>query len=99
MDPIRSGVGAGLLWAGQGAIMTSYPPHDRKGSYISLFWTIFNFGGVIGGLIPFALNYHRTSGATSVSDSTYIAFMAFMLLGALFALTILPPSRVVPIYI
>ncbi|XP_078167520.1 UNC93-like protein 1 [Carex rostrata] len=89
------GVGAGLLWAGQGAIMTSYPGHDRKGSYISLFWTIFNFGGVIGGLIPFALNYHRTTGATSVSDSTYIAFMAFMLLGALLALTVLPPSRVV----
>jgi hypothetical protein len=75
--------------------MTSYPPQDRKGSYISLFWTIFNFGGLIGGLIPFSLNYNRTSGAASVTDSTYIAFMAFMVVGALFALTILPPSRVV----
>lgn len=54
------GVGAGLLWAAQGAIMTSYPPAERKGTYISLFWSVFNMGGVIGGLIPFVLNYHRS---------------------------------------
>ncbi|XP_072986231.1 UNC93-like protein 1 [Typha latifolia] len=88
------GVGAGLLWAGQGAIMTSYPPPRRKGSYISLFWTIFNMGGVVGGLIPFILNYHRTD-AVSVNDGTYIAFMCFMGAGALLSLSILPPSRVV----
>ncbi|TVU06847.1 hypothetical protein EJB05_46883, partial [Eragrostis curvula] len=29
------GVGAGLLWAAQGAIMTSYPPPNRRGTYIS----------------------------------------------------------------
>lgn len=88
------GVGAGLLWAGQGAIMTSYPPPNRKGSYISLFWSIFNMGGVIGGLIPFILNYHRTH-AASVNDATYIAFMCFMAAGTLLSLTILPPSQVV----
>ncbi|XP_049935907.1 UNC93-like protein 1 [Nymphaea colorata] len=87
------GVGAGLLWAGQGAIMTSYPPFGRKGTYISVFWTVFNFGGVIGGLVPFVLNYHRTS--PSVNDGTYIAFMSFMSLGALLTLTILPPNKVV----
>ncbi|GMN26408.1 hypothetical protein TIFTF001_040884 [Ficus carica] len=88
------GIGAGLLWAGQGAIMTSYPPPARKGTYISLFWSIFNMGGVIGGLIPFILNYHRTK-AASVNDGTYIAFMSFMTFGALLSLAILPPSKVV----
>lgn len=88
------GIGAGLLWAGQGAIMTSYPPPDRKGTFISLFWSIFNMGGVIGGLIPFVLNYHRTK-AASVNDGTYIAFMCFMLFGALLSLVILPPSHVI----
>ncbi|KAG6576610.1 UNC93-like protein 2, partial [Cucurbita argyrosperma subsp. argyrosperma] len=88
------GVGAGFLWAGEGAIMTSYPPPDRKGTYISIFWSIFNMGGVIGGLIPFILNYHRTS-ASSVNDGTYIGFMCFMSIGALISLAILPPSRVV----
>jgi MFS family permease len=88
------GVGAGLLWASQGAIMTSYPPTHRKGTYISLFWSIFNMGGVIGGLIPFILNYHRGE-ASSVNDGTYIGFMAFMAAGALISLAILPPSKVV----
>ncbi|EPS71170.1 hypothetical protein M569_03587 [Genlisea aurea] len=88
------GIGAGLLWASQGAIMTSYPPHDRKGTYISLFWSIFNMGGVIGGLIPFALNFHRTE-AASVNDATYIGFMVFMSVGAVISLSILHPSRVI----
>ena len=88
------GVGAGLLWAAQGAIMTSYPPVNRKGTYISIFWSIFNMGGVIGGLIPFILNYHRSE-ATSVNDATYIGFMCFMSVGTILSLTILPASKVV----
>ncbi|KAL9225108.1 hypothetical protein vseg_001069 [Gypsophila vaccaria] len=88
------GVGAGLLWAGQGAIMTSYPSVRRKGTYISVFWSIFNMGGVIGGLIPFVLNYHRAE-AASVNDGTYIGFMCFMAFGALLSLAVLPPSKVV----
>ncbi|GAB2228524.1 hypothetical protein Droror1_Dr00022644 [Drosera rotundifolia] len=88
------GVGAGLLWAGQGAIMTSYPTTKRKGTYISIFWCIFNMGGVIGGLIPFVLNYNRGE-AASVNDGTYIGFMCFMALGAILSLAILPPSKVV----
>ncbi|CAN6564638.1 unnamed protein product [Malus baccata var. baccata] len=88
------GIGAGLLWVGQGAIMTSYPPPNRKGSYIALFWSIFNMGGVIGGLIPFVLNYHRSE-AASVNDATYIGFMIFMSIGTLLTLAILPPSKVV----
>ncbi|GMY07688.1 UNC93-like protein 2 [Fagus crenata] len=88
------GIGAGLLWTGQGAIMTSYPPTHRKGTYISLFWIIFNMGGVIGGLIPFVLNFHRSE-AASVNDGTYIGFMAFMAAGTLLSLAILPPSKVV----
>ncbi|KAL7003728.1 hypothetical protein U1Q18_004876 [Sarracenia purpurea var. burkii] len=89
------GIGAGLLWAGQGAIMTSYPPTHRKGTYISIFWTIFNMGGVIGGLIPFILNYHRGDAAASVNDGTYIGFMIFMSIGAVLSLAILHPSRVI----
>ncbi|KAJ6806345.1 putative UNC93-like protein 1 [Iris pallida] len=88
------GVGAGLLWAGQGAIMTSYPPPARKGTYISVFWSIFTMGGVVGGLIPFVLNYGSTE-AVSVNDGTYVGFMCFMALGTLLSLAILPPSQVV----
>lgn len=52
-------------------------------------------GGVIGGLIPFILNYHRGDDAVTVNDGTYIGFMAFMSLGAILSLTILPASKVV----
>ncbi|KAF5732030.1 UNC93-like protein 1-like isoform X1 [Tripterygium wilfordii] len=52
------------------------------------------FGGVIGGLIPFILNYNRIE-AETVSDSTYIAFMCFMSAGTLLVFAILPPSRVI----
>jgi hypothetical protein len=45
------GVCAGLLWAAQGAIMTSYPGEGDKGKYISWFWMIFNLGAVIGSLV------------------------------------------------
>ncbi|XP_068316655.1 UNC93-like protein 1 [Pyrus communis] len=88
------GIGAGLLWACQGSIMTSYPPLNRKGTYISIFWSIFNMGGVIGGLIPFVLNYHRSEVA-SVNDATYIGIMIFMSIGTLLSLGILPPSKIV----
>ncbi|RDY07312.1 UNC93-like protein 2, partial [Mucuna pruriens] len=87
------GIGAGLLWAAQGAIMTSYPPENRKGTYISIFWSIFNTGGVIGGLIPFFMNYNRDSG--TVNDGTYIGFMVFMSAGTVLSLTILPAGKVV----
>ncbi|GER46762.1 UNC93-like protein 1 [Striga asiatica] len=87
------GAGAGLLWASQGAIMTSYPPRRKKGLYISLFWSIFNLGGVIGGLIPFILNFNRNE-ALSVNDGTYIGFMAFMSIGTVLSLSILHPGRV-----
>lgn len=88
------GIGAGLLWAGQGAIMTSYPPTNRKGTYISMFWSIFNLGGVIGGLIPFVMNYNRQT-AVSVNDGTYIGFMVFMTIGTVLSLAILHPSKVI----
>ncbi|CAA0813084.1 UNC93-like protein 2 [Striga hermonthica] len=88
------GVGAGLLWATQGAIMTSYPARGKKGIHISIFWSIFTMGGVIGGLIPFTLNFHRNE-ALSVNDGTYIGFVVFMSIGTLLSLSILHPGRVV----
>ncbi|XP_037449450.1 UNC93-like protein 1 [Triticum dicoccoides] len=89
------GAGCGFLWAAQGAIITAYPPPNRRGTYISLFLCLYNLGGVFGGLFPFSFNYHRGSEAASVNDGTYIAYMAFMLLGAALTLLILPPSKIV----
>lgn len=42
---------AAMLWAAQGAVMLSYPSENDKGKSISIFWTIFNLGAVIGSLV------------------------------------------------
>jgi MFS family permease len=87
------GIGAGILWTAQGAIMMSYPTENRKGTYIAVFWIIFNMGGVIGSVIPFALNFSST--ASGVSNGTYIAFMVLMACGAILGLFMAPPSKVI----
>ncbi|KAJ1983086.1 hypothetical protein H4R33_004899 [Dimargaris cristalligena] len=87
------GIGAGLLWAAQGSLMMAYPTEDRKGTYIAIFWIIFNLGGVLGGLIPFGLNYNST--AASVNDGTYIGFLVLQVFGAALAFALAPPARVI----
>lgn len=87
------GVCAGLLWTAQGAIMMSYPPEQYKGRYISWFWIIFNFGAVIGSLIPLGQNVNNQSGA--VTDGTYAAFIVLMFVGAILALFLCNADSVV----
>ncbi|KAI8319179.1 hypothetical protein GQ54DRAFT_299545 [Martensiomyces pterosporus] len=87
------GIGAGILWAAQGMIMVSYPREEEKGKYIAIFWVIFNMGGMLGGILPFAINYHSTK--DSLSDGVYAAFVVLECLGACLGLALAPPSKVV----
>jgi MFS family permease len=87
------GVCAGLLWTAQGTIMMSYPPEDKKGRYISYFWVIFNLGAVIGSLVPLGQNVNAT-GATNVTDGTYVGFIVLMFVGAVLALALCNADRV-----
>ncbi|KAI1330735.1 MFS general substrate transporter [Xylariaceae sp. FL0255] len=84
---------AGLLWTAQGAIMLAYPEENKKGSYISTFWIIFNSGGVIGALIVLAQNLHNTTG--TVTDGTYAAFIVLMFIGAVIALFLVDADKVI----
>ncbi|KAK4121874.1 MFS general substrate transporter [Parathielavia appendiculata] len=87
------GVCAGLLWTAQGTIMMSYPEEDKKGRYISYFWIIFNMGAVIGSLVPLGQNVNAT-GATNVTDGTYVGFMVLMIIGAVLSLALCNADRV-----
>ncbi|KAI9294180.1 MFS general substrate transporter [Neoconidiobolus thromboides FSU 785] len=87
------GIGAAMLWSAQGALMMAYPLESEKGKFISVFWVIFNIGGVLGGLISFGINFNNSS--AGVTSGTYIAFMSLMIVGALIALLLLPPNKVV----
>lgn len=53
------GVCGGLLWCAQGAVMMSYPNEKEKGKFISVFWVIFNLGGVIGSLVSVFLGLEK----------------------------------------
>lgn len=86
------GLCAGLLWTAQGAIMMAYPPEESKGRYISFFWIIFNFGAVIGALIPLGQNMHNTGG--DATDGTFVGFIVLMLVGAVLALFLCNADRV-----
>ncbi|KAF8985204.1 hypothetical protein BGZ46_005567 [Entomortierella lignicola] len=88
------GIGAGMLWTAQGAMMMSYPREKNKGKYIGYFWAIFNMGAVLGSCIAFGINYHVTDEAKSLGDATYAVFLAIMACGALIALSLAPPSTV-----
>ncbi|KAJ1958921.1 hypothetical protein GGI12_004613 [Dipsacomyces acuminosporus] len=91
------GIGAGILWSAQGMIMMSYPFENQKGRFISIFWVIFNLGGVIGGIVPFVVNYNQDDalGAKPLSDAGYIIFVILEALGAACALALAPPEKVV----
>ncbi|KAJ2015832.1 hypothetical protein GGI14_004023 [Coemansia sp. S680] len=86
------GVGAGILWTAQGVIMVSYPSEKEKGRFISIFWIIFNLGGLFGGILPFAINYYS---AGSLTNSVYVLFVILECAGAATALFLVPPVCVV----
>ncbi|KAJ2412544.1 hypothetical protein GGI10_003616 [Coemansia sp. RSA 2530] len=73
-------------------IMVSYPREEEKGKYIAIFWVIFNLGGMLGGILPFAINYKKDNG--SLADGVYIAFVVLECLGAFLGLALAPPSKV-----
>ncbi|KAF9315675.1 hypothetical protein BG003_002807 [Podila horticola] len=87
------GIGAGMLWTAQGAMMMAYPREQDKGKFIGYFWAIFNMGAVLGSVIAFGINYNLTE-AKSLGDPTYIVFLTLMGCGTLIALSLAPPTSV-----
>lgn len=54
-----------------------YPTEDMKGRSFSVFWTIFQMGGVIGSIIPICLNWNSkignlNDGSVSQSPRSYL---------------------------
>ncbi|PSK41014.1 hypothetical protein C7M61_000685 [Candidozyma pseudohaemuli] len=86
------GVCAALTWAAQGSIVMSYALEHRKATAIMVYWVIFNFGAVIGSIIPLAQN--MTTGEEHVNAGTYVAFMVLMAAGVVLAGFLLPMDKV-----
>ncbi|KAJ1422572.1 HEAT, type 2 [Sesbania bispinosa] len=68
---------------------------DNQELIISLLMACVLLRLLIGGLIPFILNYNRGDDVATVNNGTYIGFMAFMSLGTILSWTILPASKIV----
>lgn len=81
------------LWTAQGAVTMCYPEEKMKGRAFSLFWTIFQMGGVIGSIIPLGLSWNSAPG--NASDGVYITFITVMLVGCTLPLLLLPSNQVI----
>ncbi|KLO05029.1 MFS general substrate transporter [Schizopora paradoxa] len=85
------GVCAGLLWNAQGALMLAYPTEGQKGRYISIFWSIFNLGGVLGAAISLGQNFR----STVLGNSTYIVFLVLTCIGCAIPMLMANPKNVI----
>lgn len=88
------GICASCLWAAQGIVIMGYPTEEKKGQYLAVFWAIFNLGSVIGSLVPLIQTVNSNT-QNSVSDATYAAFLALMIVGAIVSLFLMPAEKVV----
>ncbi|KAG2135419.1 MFS general substrate transporter [Suillus clintonianus] len=87
------GVCAALLWTAQGSLMMAYPTEAQKGMFISIFWAIFNLGGVLGSAVAFGTNFKST--ANSIGNGTYVGFLILTLIGVFLPLLMVNPDKVI----
>ncbi|KAF8341709.1 MFS general substrate transporter [Amanita rubescens] len=87
------GICAGLLWTAQGSLMMAYPTEAQKGRFISIFWSIFNLGAVVGAAVALGQNIH--SKANQVGNSTYIAFIILTGIGVTIPLFMADPEKMI----
>jgi hypothetical protein len=87
-----NGISASLLWTAQGQLCMAYPTEVNKGLYLGVFWVIFNFGGVVGGVVSLISNLD-SSGSTQSITTIYI-FCAVMGVGTCISFFLASPSKV-----
>lgn len=87
------GLSAAFLWTAEGTAITSFASEDKKGLYVSIFWSIFQFGVVIGAAIPVGQNWNTDNSDGRVNDGTYIGLFILMLIGSALGLLMYPCRR------
>ncbi|KAH8101515.1 MFS general substrate transporter [Cristinia sonorae] len=85
------GICAGLLWTAQGSLMLSYPTESQKGTFIGVFWSIFNLGGVVGAAVSLGQNFH----SEVIGNGTYIGFLVLTMIGVFIPLIMADPHKII----
>jgi hypothetical protein len=86
-----NGVGAALLWTGQGRLMLQYSDGNDSGRIFAIFWSIFNLSAVFGGFITFAYFANESS---SGNVPLFIIFLILIIIGGIGALMLADPQSV-----
>ena len=90
------GLSAAFLWTAEGTAITAFASEEKKGLYVSIFWSIFQFGVVIGAAIPVGQNWNTgVNNDSRVNDGTYIGLFILMLCGAFLGLAMYPWHKIV----
>ena len=82
-----NGLGASILWVGQGKYIASCANEDNKGRFFSLFWFIFMIAFIIGNQIDAVII------ASLSLVAFYIVMSAFCLTGSLTILLLKAPKN------
>ncbi|PMD47380.1 hypothetical protein L207DRAFT_522788 [Hyaloscypha variabilis F] len=90
------GLSAAMLWCAEGMAMMAFASEDKKGLSVSIMWSIFQSGVVIGSAIPVGQNWNAgTDNNSRVNDGTYIGLMILILFGAVLALVLYPWQKMI----
>lgn len=87
------GLSAGFFWAAEAAVIIGYPSPKDRAFYLAIWQTAKAAGPIVWGAINLALNADKSS-SSSVSTSTYIAFIVLMCLGLPIAMCLSPAEKV-----
>ncbi|KAJ6455818.1 MFS general substrate transporter [Mycena sanguinolenta] len=87
------GVGAGIFFAAEGAVVIGYPEPSKRGRYISVWIFMRNLGPVVGGAILLSLNKDASSSG-SVSLNSYLIFVGLMCATPFVSLLLASPEKV-----
>eukprot|EP00747_Dinoflagellata_sp_TGD_P052568 gnl/TRDRNA2_/TRDRNA2_147978_c0_seq2.p1 gnl/TRDRNA2_/TRDRNA2_147978_c0~~gnl/TRDRNA2_/TRDRNA2_147978_c0_seq2.p1 ORF type:complete len:406 (+),score=27.33 gnl/TRDRNA2_/TRDRNA2_147978_c0_seq2:130-1218(+) len=74
------GLGAALLWTGQGRLILDYSDDSNRGELFSIFWSFYRAASVLGGVLSFT--YFSVEGSDAGSTKLYVFFLVMILLGA-----------------
>ena len=87
------GIGSGLLFAVEGAVVVGYPEVHRRGRFVAFWVFCRNMGPVVGGAILLGVNV-KTDGAGGISLGSYAIFVGLMCAAPFVSLLLISPEKV-----